>query len=196
MGRATHPPPRRRPTPGGQTRTHTRTGSRRGGQALREVESGKNGADLLTAGPYGEIYVRSGSDGMTFPGFPIYLSDGEIRPTRPTPAPIVHQVMLVDIDGDDHAEAVIAHDDGYLYAVNVHTDEGSPSVLFSLYLGAPVMRALAADLDNDGALEILASPNDGHAYLVDGGEPYVRIETDIAGTCTAETRPTTLMRSN
>ncbi len=144
---------------------------------------GDGALDLVVGGGYGEITAFSGVDGSLIAGFPVYLDAGRAWASQPGPMRRVLQPAIVDVDGDGHAEVLVAHDDGYLYALNVAPAEGGPALAWSLYLGSPVYAVRALDADDDGALEVLVLANDGTARLVDGGETVVVIEIPEDGAC-------------
>lgn len=144
------------------------------------------GLDVVIGGGYGEVSAYAGADGATLSGFPVYLSAGAAFAERPGPMRRVLQLALADIDGDGHVEALVAHDEGYLYAVNLAPDEGGPSLAWSLYLGSPVYTVRPMDADGDGTLEVLVLPNDGTARLVDGGATFVDILLPEEGACSTE----------
>lgn len=146
--------------------------------------------DLIVGGGYGEITVYSGVDGDVFPGFPVYLDAGVSWAAQPGPMRRVLQPAMADIDGDGLVEAVVAHDDGYLYALNLSADEGGPSLLWSLYLGSPVYAVRPMDADGDGVLELMVLANDGTARLIDGGETQVTIEEPLEGDCVEDAQLT------
>jgi MYXO-CTERM domain-containing protein len=93
---------------------------------------------------------------------------------------------MADIDGDGHVEALVGHDDGTLYAVNLSPAEGTPSLAWSAYLGSPVNSVRVLDADGDGTLEVLVLANDGTARLLDGGDTVVSIDTPIDGACSSD----------
>ncbi|MFH1464011.1 MAG: MopE-related protein [Pseudomonadota bacterium] len=157
-------------------------------QALATADAdGDGAADLIVGGGYGEIIAYSGLDGSVIPGYPLYLAVGEGSAAAATGARRVLQVITADIDADGYLEAIVAHDDGYLYAVDLSLDEGGPAVLWTYYLGAPVYYVRAADLDGDDELEVLALPYDGHAYVIDSGAAEVTIDTPASGACVTDT---------
>jgi len=139
--------------------------------------------DLVVGGGYGEITAYDGVDGAVLPGFPVYLDGGQSWTTQPGPMRRVLQPAIADIDGDGHIEVLVAHDDGYLYALNVAPAEGAPGLAWSIYLGSPVQSVRTLDADGDGELEILVLANDGTARLVDGGDTVVEIELPEDGAC-------------
>jgi MYXO-CTERM domain-containing protein len=142
--------------------------------------------DLVVGGGYGEITVYSGVDGTVLPGFPVYLDSGVASTERGTYMRRVLQLVMADIDGDGHVEALVGHDDGTLYAVNLSPAEGTPSLAWSAYLGSPVNSVRVLDADGDGTLEVLVLANDGTARLLDGGDTVVSIDTPIDGACSSD----------
>ncbi|MDP2308247.1 MAG: FG-GAP-like repeat-containing protein [Pseudomonadota bacterium] len=144
------------------------------------------GLDVVIGGGYGEVDAYAGADGATIPGFPVYLSAGAAFTERPGPMRRVLQLALADIDGDGHVEALVAHDEGYLYAVNLAPAEGAPGLAWSLYLGSPVYTVRPMDADGDGTLEVMVLANDGTARLIDGGETFVDILLPEEGACSTD----------
>ena len=130
--------------------------------------------DLLVGGGYGEITAYSGRDGSVIAGFPVYLREGGASSTLTSPTRRVLQIAVADIDGDGHVEALVAHDDGYLYALNVAPAEGT-SLAWSAYLASPVFSVRPIDADADGSLEVLVLANEGSARLIDGGDVFVEV---------------------
>lgn len=141
------------------------------------------GLDIVVGGGYGELDAFAGVDGSTLAGFPIYLDGGLAWTEAPSPARRTLQVALADVDGDDHVEALVAHDDGYLYAVNLAPADGGPSLAWSMYLGSPVYEVRTLDADGDGVLEVLVLANDGTARLIDGGNATVAITDPLDDAC-------------
>ncbi|MFN7143956.1 MAG: FG-GAP-like repeat-containing protein, partial [Myxococcota bacterium] len=139
--------------------------------------------DLVVGGGYGELTAYAGDDGAVLSGFPVYLDGGQVWTEAPGPMRRVLQIALADVDGDGHVEALVAHDDGYLYAVNLAPAEGGTSLAWSLYLGSPVYAVRTLDADGDGVLEVMVLANDGTARLVDGGETFVDISVPNDGAC-------------
>jgi MYXO-CTERM domain-containing protein len=142
--------------------------------------------DVVIGGGYGEITAYSGRDGTLIPGFPVYLSEGVASPTRGENMRRVLNIALADIDGDGHVEALVGHDDGRLYALNLATTEGPPSLVWWSYLGSPVYSVRVLDADGDGTVEVLVLANDGTARLIDGGSAVVTIDEPIDGACSSD----------
>ncbi len=153
--------------------------------AAADVDEG-GGLDLVVGGGYGEITAYSGADGAVLAGFPVDLTAGAVYAEQPGPMRRVLQVALADIDGDNHVEAIVAEDEGYVYAVNLAPAEGPPSLAWSSYLGSPVYAVRPIDADGDGSLEVLVLPNDGSARLIDGGQTFVDILLPDDGSCSGE----------
>ncbi|HEY8041536.1 MAG TPA: VCBS repeat-containing protein, partial [Polyangiaceae bacterium] len=101
-----------------------------------------------------------------------YLSNGAVSKTQPTQAFALHDPIGVDVDGDGTDEVVLGSDDGRLYAL--HASDGS--LAFSLDLGAPVAHVIAADIDLDPAVELVASLADGRLVAIDGPGKYTAVQ--------------------
>jgi hypothetical protein len=84
--------------------------------------------------------------------------------------------VAVDVDGDGADEVVVGSDDGFLYAL--HASDGS--IAFTLDLGAPVTRLIAADIDRDVAVELVASLADGRLVAIDEPGHYDAIRDSPA----------------
>jgi hypothetical protein len=139
--------------------------------------------DLVVGTAEGALLAMSGVDGTTLPGFPVFLTAGGLQPGAPVDPRIPRQVVLADLDGDGFDEAVVGHDDGYLYVVNVHRAEGPPSIAWTQFFGASVMNLAVADTDKDGTLEVLVHPLDGSLYTLDAGVVTLTFDAPLAGSC-------------
>jgi len=165
--------------------------SDRNGVAFVQRTPGAAERDLVSAGMEGPALARVrriAGDTMTTV-WQEYLSGGTVSPGPPAQGFALHDPIAVDVDGDGTDEIVVGSDDGYLYAL--HASDGSLD--FSLDLGAPVVHVIAADVDLDPALELLASLADGRLVAIDGPGRYsaLRDVPGDAGTPDAATMPPT-----
>lgn len=92
-----------------------------------------------------------------------YAANGGVMPTAPSPAYSLHEPITFDVNGDGVDDIVFGSDDGYMYALS--STDGA--LLFSVNLGAPVVHVIAANIDLDPQLEILASLSDGRLIALD-----------------------------
>lgn len=127
--------------------------------------------DVVTAGT---AYAAAGRlqrlHGATFaPVWTVYLAGGNVTNTVGASPPALHDPLEMDVNGDGKEDIVVGADDGWLYAVSA-TDGGK---VFSLDLGAPVARVIAANVDLDPELEIVVSTTDGHLVAVDEPGKYL-----------------------
>jgi MYXO-CTERM domain-containing protein len=100
-----------------------------------------------------------------------YLAGGKVYAKGAQPAALaaLYPPITADIDGDGADEVLVGADDGFLYALR-GTDG---SALFAVDLGAPVVHVIAADLDLDPDLELLAALSDGTLVALDAQGSYV-----------------------
>ncbi len=73
-----------------------------------------------------------------------FVAKGAVSAVPPAEPFALHDPIAVDVDGDGSDEVVFGSDDGRLYAL--HAADGS--IAFSLDLGAPVTRIIAADIES------------------------------------------------
>jgi hypothetical protein len=106
----------------------------------------------------------------------VYLAGGAVSPTQPAQAFALHDPVAVDVDGDGADEIVLGSDDGWLYALR----SADGSAAFTLDLGAPVTHVIAADVDLDPQVELVASLGDGRLVAIDGAGKYQAIR-DASG---------------
>ena len=136
--------------------------------------NGDGANELVVAGQDGYVYIWQ-ADGTPLPGWPKYT----FAPVRSSPA-------VGDIDGDGDLEIVVGADNGRLYAWH-HTGaivngfpvtlaqiedwrlETNPQSLIAT-LQSPSIKATPAlaDLNGDGALEIVAHTTAAKLFVVDG----------------------------
>jgi MYXO-CTERM domain-containing protein len=92
-----------------------------------------------------------------------YAAQGTVSASPPAVGYAFHDPVALDVDGNGTDDAVFGADDGYLYAVN--SSDGS--LLFTVNLGAPVVHLIAANVDLDPELELVASIADGRLVAID-----------------------------
>jgi hypothetical protein len=97
-----------------------------------------------------------------------YASGGNVGGSVPSNARALHDPIEVDVDGDGVEDVVFGGDDGFLYAVRAM--DGSK--VFAVDLGAPVDHVIAANIDLDPALELVASLADGRLVGLDDPGKY------------------------
>jgi hypothetical protein len=146
--------------------------------------------DLVQASADGAVRALDGASGADLPGFPAWT---EALDVHPSPAyasgavPVPREAILAalaadDLDGDGRVEIVAASVEGRVYVLD---DQGRMRAGFPVTtnprLSDPAQRdplndthpgiaaaPTLADLDGDGALEILVSGLDGHLYAWGG----------------------------
>jgi hypothetical protein len=130
--------------------------------------------DVVSAGTSGAGLARvQRLAGDTLqPMWTMYVSGGTVGPTPPAAGVSLHDPVVVDVDGDGTEEVVLGSDDGWLYAL--HAADGS--LLFHVDLGAPVWHVVAADVDRDPALELVASLGDGRLVVLDDAGKYTAVK--------------------
>ena len=103
----------------------------------------------------------------------VLINDGEGRLTARDPIKIGETALgsaLGDVNGDGHLDAVCYHHSDYRAAVLLGDGKGgfAKPAYFELHAGeSPHVHALAlADVNNDGALDVLATLVDDHAVAV------------------------------
>lgn len=117
----------------------------------------------------GSIYAISTSNGEAISGWPLTLGSGSLR------GPIV-----ADINSDESVEVLVGLSNGEFFAIN---SDGSTQ--FSRNIGVAINTSvLAADVDQNGSMEIVFVANDGSVYVMDnqGNDLYdfpISVETVV-----------------
>lgn len=135
---------------------------------------GDAGLDLLYITGEGALELRNGQTGAMLPGAPVYLSGG-VRSAAPDPeAASLGALMVIDIDNDGHDEAIVGADDGWVYALDIASEDangggiGSTGLIeWALEVGAPVSQIAAGDVDDDGFQELLVATEAGQGIVLD-----------------------------
>jgi hypothetical protein len=121
--------------------------------------------DFVTAGMTGAatgLVVRY--DGVTMqPVLQKYLGGGMVQDTPPAQPAALYDPIVADVNGDGSDDIIVGSDDGWLYALRGDTG----ALTFALDLGAPVVHVIAANLDQDPAIELLCARLDGTLAAVD-----------------------------
>jgi len=131
---------------------------------------GVPGQDILLISSSGAVDARAGSTGERLAGFPLWVGLGQLLDDPPTQPSPLRSIISLDVDGDGHDEAVVGGADGYVYALDVATeDPEAPGLLWDWFGGgAPISGLAAADVDGDTFLEVLVTASDGTARVIDG----------------------------
>jgi len=112
--------------------------------------------------------VYSGATGELLPGYPTWMGDGAQLLELPLSGETPTSVIVLDVDGDGHDEAIVGTDGSWLYAFNIALAEtDQPTLAWSVELSAAIRFLAAADVDGDGADEILVSTEDGRGSVLD-----------------------------
>jgi hypothetical protein len=139
--------------------------------------------DLVYASSAGGIDARSGVDGARIDGFPVYMAAGALVTDLSAGFEPAASMIVLDVDDDGSDEVLFGSRAGWLYALNVAIDEGTPSVEWSLFLGNPVARLAAGDVDADGFDELLVSTADSVARVLDTLGVSITITGPLPGDC-------------
>jgi len=154
-----------------------------GAFALLDLDD-QPGLDLAFASGSGFLEMRSGASGEMIDGYPTYLSLGEILADYTDDSASLASIISFDCDGDGYGEAIVGALDGYLYALDVDPGEvTAPALLWSAYTGVPIHALLAADVDGDGADEIVLAGPDSRVQVFDGIDASITIDQPMEGEC-------------
>lgn len=142
---------------------------------------GDAGLDMLYITGEGALELRSGQTGAMMAGAPVFLSNGERLPVADPEAASLGALMVLDVDNDGHDEAIVGADDGWVYALDIASEDGSNgpigSILWALEVGAPVSQIAAGDVDADGFQELLVATEAGQGIVLDS----IGAKLDITG---------------
>ena len=149
---------------------------------------GGPGLDVAYATGDGSLELYSGGDGAPLPGFPVWLSEGELAPDALDGAAVLRSLLVIDVDDDGFEELLAGSADGWLYAVDAALeDPAAPGLAWAMEVGASVERLGAADVDGDGYDELLLSTDDRRGLVVDGVGVSLSIESPQPEDCLATT---------
>lgn len=116
----------------------------------------------------GGIEALSGLDGVSVPGFPVYVSGGALYDAAPAQPEVATALAVADIDGDGHDEAIVGTRGGWIYAVNIAVQDAAPPTLeWAFELGSALGDIAVGDSDSDGEAELLVSTRDGRGFVID-----------------------------
>ena len=95
-----------------------------------------------------------------------YPDEAAARAAGAVPGILTNVIGVDDLTGLGHGSFVLGSTDGWLYAVSVEDATLDWSLDFRANVGEPI----AADIDGDGATELVVSVGDGHLHAVDRQE--------------------------
>ncbi|MCH9687724.1 MAG: hypothetical protein K0V04_40210, partial [Deltaproteobacteria bacterium] len=126
------------------------------------------GLDPVYVDGDGGVTIYSGTTGAVVEGFPVYMHAGGLSATPATDAAVASGVIVLDVDGDGAEEVVAGTAEGRVYAINAAFDDPQRGQLeWTMEIGAAVVQLAAADVDADGALEILVANDRGEGLVLD-----------------------------
>jgi hypothetical protein len=144
--------------------------------AAAMVTNGAGGFDLLSAGVAGAGLSRvrriSGSTMATV--WTQYVANGAVSSSAPTQGYALHDPIVFDADGNGVDDVIFGSDDGYLYALS--SSDGT--LTFAVNLSTPVSHVIAANVDLDSQLELVASLSDGRLVGLDDKYQANRDQSD------------------
>lgn len=97
-----------------------------------------------------------------------HLSRGDLTDSAPAARFALYDPITLDADGDGEDDIVVGSDDGFLYIL----DGTTLAKKAALDLRSPVVFVIAANVDRDPELELIASLNDGTLVAIDGANRY------------------------
>jgi uncharacterized protein (TIGR03382 family) len=150
------------------------------------VATGPGSFDLVSAGTadVGLSRVRRIAGDTMATVWTVYAAGGAIASSAPAAGFALHDPVVLDVDGNGVDDVVFGSDDGYLYAVS----SADGSLVFAVNLGSPVAHVVAANVDLDPALEIVAALTDGHVVALDDHYDAVQDAPDGGAVVDAGTR--------
>jgi hypothetical protein len=130
------------------------------------------------------VEIREGDSGELAPGYPQYLSEGQMLQAEDLYAAAVLAVAVFDVDDDGYEELLLGGGDGFLYAMNVDEGEGVvPSLEWTFSLGTPIEAIRIADVDGDGLDEVIIAGPDSTVRALDNLGVSLEILTPPEGIC-------------
>jgi hypothetical protein len=133
--------------------------------ALIRRGPGANDVDMVSAGSAAPLLsrVRRIAGDTLDTVWTVYVAQGQVSSSPPAGGFALHEPIAFDANGDGQDDVIVGSDDGWIYGLR-----GSDgSLLFATDVGVPVTHAIAADVDLDPALEIVASLGDGRLVALD-----------------------------
>ena len=150
--------------------------------ALAEVDDNA-GVDLLYITAGAALLALRGDTGAEIRDR-VYLSGGALSTSPTAGAAVPISILAIDVDDDGYEEAIVGTIDGWIYAVDVATDDpAAPGLAWAIEAGAAVRALAAADTDGDGYDEILVSTDNGRGSVIDGVGVALTIEEPAEGDC-------------
>ncbi len=147
------------------------------------VKDNQGGFDIVYLGGTGSLEIREGDSGNQAGGYPIYLWQGAQLAAEEPDSTALAAIAVFDSDGDGYDEVICGGDDGYVYGLNVHEDDGGPSLEWTYYIGTPIRSIAAADVDGDTYDEILIGCQDSKVRTLDSLGITLVIEEPEDGIC-------------
>jgi len=142
--------------------------------------------DIAYVSGSGSVEIREGETGGLAAGYPIHLRDGEVLEEEDPESTPLNAAATFDSDGDGYEELIIGGDDGWVYALNVHVDDGGPTLEWTYYVGNPIHALRVADVDGDTHDEVLVVGMDSTVRTLDSLGIYLKIEEPGDGDCLHE----------